>query len=430
MRLARPVSFRRGTLVLVLGVASAVACGPPERGSDRPSGAAVPSEPPGAEELDRLSALGYVDFKPPREADGGLAGVTRHDPGKAAPGLNLFSNRDGRAFLMDMSGDVVHRWSLGRTVEDAENRFCFHAELFRNGDLGLLCSSDALYRLDRESKLVWAFRGRVHHDFVELPDDRLLVLGRENRTYRQQPGIVFDNLLLVGPDGGDEGVLWSSFDHLEELRRFHGPSFVDGLMPLREEAAFWRRVGYDGERFQYHHLNSVELLPPTPLGETDPRFRAGNLLVSARHVNNVFVLDRDTGRPVWSWSGTPALDWQHHAVMLANGNVLVFDNGTRRGSSRVLELDPVNQEPVWAWEAEPADAFYTARAGDAQRLPNGNTVICESEKGRVFEVTGDGEIVWEFWHPERSAAGRKTIYRMERLAADDPAVVALLRPGG
>jgi hypothetical protein len=53
-----------------------------------------------------------------------------------------------------------------------------------------------------------------------------------------------------------------------------------------------------------------------------------------------------------------------------------------------------------------------------QRLPNGNTLITESDNGRVFEVTRDGEVVWEFFMPTVSQKGgvlRSTIYRMTRI---------------
>jgi hypothetical protein len=79
------------------------------------------------------------------------------------------------------------------------------------------------------------------------------------------------------------------------------------------------------------------------------------------------------------------------------------------------------------YEADERADFFTARGGDAQRLPNGNTLICESEKGRVFEITPEGEIVWEFWHPEiTDGQKRKTIYRMERIGETDPRINALL----
>ena len=102
--------------------------------------------------------------------------------------------------------------------------------------------------------------------------------------------------------------------------------------------------------------------------------------------------------------------------MLADGHILVFDNGTHRGSSRVLEIDPTTRKVVWKYEGAPEQPFFSKWRGGNQRLENGNTVICESERGRVFEVTREGEIVWEFWNPEIVDGSRKRIYRFARLS--------------
>lgn len=107
------------------------------------------------------------------------------------------------------------------------------------------------------------------------------------------------------------------------------------------------------------------------------------------------------------------------------GNILVYDNGgwggydvpnpgsptgvkaALRDYSRVLEIDPTTLEIVWQYtprEAgflEPMDSnrFYSPFISGMQRLPNGNTLITEGSDGRVFEVTKDHEIVWEFISP-------------------------------
>ena len=45
-------------------------------------------------------------------------------------------------------------------------------------------------------------------------------------------------------------------------------------------------------------------------------------------------------------------------------------------------------------------AFFSPYMGSVQRLWNGNTLICESAFGRLFEVTPDGDVVWEFVIPD------------------------------
>ena len=82
----------------------------------------------------------------------------------------------------------------------------------------------------------------------------------------------------------------------------------------------------------------------------------------------------------------------HDASVLKNGHILIFDNGLGRGWSRVIELDPLARRIVWEYKAPTPTDFYTATRGGCQRLPNGNTLITDSEAGRVFEVTPDGVV--------------------------------------
>ena len=67
--------------------------------------------------------------------------------------------------------------------------------------------------------------------------------------------------------------------------------------------------------------------------------------------------------------------------------------------SRAIEVTPATNEIAWKYQDRPAWNFFSPRMGNAQRLPNGNTLICASSLGRFFEVTKDGEIVWEYVNP-------------------------------
>lgn len=126
----------------------------------------------------------------------------------------------------------------------------------------------------------------------------------------------------------------------------------------------------------------------------------------------ILILDKDSKEVVWSW-GPGVLDWPHAPTMLENGNMRVFDNGAHRGYPRVLEVEPVNGEIVWEYKGDPPEDFYSEFGSNAQRLPNGNTPICEYGKDRVFEITAQGEIVWEFYNPILIKGRRRTIYRMK-----------------
>ena len=129
----------------------------------------------------------------------------------------------------------------------------------------------------------------------------------------------------------------------------------------------------------------------------------GTVLMSLRVTSGVIGVDRASGR-VTLHIPPGVLSHQHAPVPLANGRILVFDNGNFRAGqyvthSRVVEIDPVTQQVVWSYTDPMASSFYTPYMGQAQRLPNGNTHITESATGRLFEVAPEGEVVWEFILP-------------------------------
>ena len=65
----------------------------------------------------------------------------------------------------------------------------------------------------------------------------------------------------------------------------------------------------------------------------------------------------------------------------------------------MIEVNPETNKVEWEYRDPNAFNFYTSICGSAQRLPNGNTLICESTRGRFFEVTPDKAIVWEYVSP-------------------------------
>jgi hypothetical protein len=175
-------------------------------------------------------------------------------------------------------------------------------------------------------------------------------------------------------------------------------------------------------------MNTVSILPDTPAGRADARFRAGNLLTCFRNVNQIAVLDRDTMEIVWAW-GEGDLEWPHHPTMLDDGSILIFDNGVVREYTRVIELDPISETIMWEYVGDPPESFYSPTRGSAQRLPNGNTLICEGDRGRCFEISRAGEIVWEWINPATDDRGRRAqIYRMMRYQPEF--IESLLEAGG
>jgi len=103
--------------------------------------------------------------------------------------------------------------------------------------------------------------------------------------------------------------------------------------------------------------------------------------------------------------------------------MLVFNNEAGDGGSEVIDLDPFTQEVHWSYRGGPVTPFYSATCGSNQRLPNGNTLITETDNGRAFEVTPGGDIVWEFVNPHRAGDDDELIaslFEVVRLPADFP----------
>jgi hypothetical protein len=380
----------------------------------------------------RLKALRSVPytFVTNEEVDPNKSGVVTYQPEKSCRGYNLYCGRlSSEVILMDMTGRVIHRW----TYSDEKHSIWNHAVMLDNGDALIIRKLHDLIKLDWESNLVWRKEIEPHHDLAVVPDGSIYVIVRESHLHRGV-SVRFPSIVHLNKDG-DEIERWSTYENLAEIKqKFDQRSFIDTILdsligedvtpetwePLTPQAkAIKARIDTWPTRYDQFHMNTISILPDTPLGRRNPRFAQGNLLVCFRNVNQIAVLEKDSKEILWVW-GEGQLEWPHHPTMLENGDILIFDNGTKRKYSRLIELNPVNEKIEWEYIANPVEDFYTPEKGSSQRLPNGNTLICEGDKGRAFEITRAGEIVWEWYNPALRNQRREQLYRMARI---DPDVV-------
>jgi hypothetical protein len=360
---------------------------------------------------DLLRSLPYAGFSTPDR--GRLpSGVVVHDPARSQDGYTLYALQMlSRAELIDPAGSVVHAWSH-QPSERWER-----AELLPGGDLlvigaepsdeeGLRIPDESRYlaRLDWGGGLLWKRKMNAHHDVEPLPGGRLLALSFQRRKLPAvHPGIdVRDDTLVVLDGDGRLLELRSLFDAFWPARREHG------LRPVPPDSLGVRPW------VDLFHANSVQWMRQRHLVGRHPIYELDNVLVCLRHQNRIAVLNWSSGRLVWSW-GADQLIGPHDAQVLESGNILVFDNGVGRGWSRVLEVDPGSGGIVWEYRSADPGEFYTVSKGSNQRLPNGNTLIADSDNGEILEVTPDGELVWRFRTPHHDdAGGRAAIVRATR----------------
>jgi hypothetical protein len=141
---------------------------------------------------------------------------------------------------------------------------------------------------------------------------------------------------------------------------------------------------------------------------------AGRALVSLREVDTVAIVDLAAGKAVWAQRGPWRRQHQPTPVAapgagLGGARLLLFDNRGRGGRSRLLEVALPGGEVAWSWAPDEPEAFYSEQAGSCQRLPGGNTLVTESERGRAFELDPAGEVVWELRSPHRAGRSNELV---------------------
>jgi hypothetical protein len=152
----------------------------------------------------------------------------------------------------------------------------------------------------------------------------------------------------------------------------------------------------------YLHTNAVRVID-REMASMLPFAAEGQILLSMRETGTIAVLDLETEQIVWALRGP----WigQHDPDVLANGNMLLFDNygsfEPAGGLSRVIEFDPSSLEIAWSYAGTKERPLESILRSGQQRLANGNTLITESDGGRLIEVARDREVVWEFVNPVR-----------------------------
>ena len=347
-------------------------------------------------------------------------GLIYYAPQHCYRGYTLTSNSRGHdAQLVDMDGRICHRWHyeegisygyllpnghlLVRTTRREQDSPTPDGQPGERRRRGGNTAVGAIVELDWDGNQVWAYRNpMLHHDFVRLPNGNSLVLlfeeiptelaAQVKGGYEDGDGeeeMLGDVVQEVTP-GGDVVYRWCSWEHLN----------------IEEDV-----ICFLENRGEWTHQNSLNI--------TDN----GDLLVSFRQTSTVGIVDRASGRFSWKW-GPGEISHQHHPTYLDNGHVLLFDNGPHhRGasSSRVIEVDPTTSEIQWEYSGDPPISFYSYHISGAERLPNGNTLICEGAPGRAFEVTPNQEIVWEYVNPMVSTqAAANSMFRVHRYGPDYP----------
>ena len=363
-------------------------------------------------------------------------GLTYHNPNKSFKGFTLLSPPGtSSALLINMDGKVVKRWQfddfrpgfgkllpsgnlmitgsdpeLLKQAKDADEETLLANLPLRLRKLG--GGYTILREYDFEGNLLWSYDNpAIHHDFhvkengnillpewVLLPEDfaKQVRGGMKAKGKKKDDPMLGDDIIEIDRDG-------------KVVARHHTWKYLDPrkdpIQPLEG-------------RGEWTHVNGLDLAPD------------GKIVISCRQISRLAIIDPATEKLVWKLS-EPDISMQHNVTYLENGNVQVFDNGMNKPGempfSRVIEVDPKTSKIVWEYKGNPPQQFFSGHISNAQRLKMGNVFICEGTSGRLFEVTRNNEVVWEWVSPFISGSDdggiSLSLYRAYRYGLDHPAIV-------
>ena len=383
-------------------------------------------------------------------------GLLVNEPESMAGYTLLAGAFNNAVHLIDHLGRIAHSWQF-------ESQVVSHAKLLDNGNLLAKLSGDigTIAEVDIRGNIVYEFTPshRLHHDFLKMPNGNVLMLARGVKTREEaisagvnpdivpSEGMQYDYLIEMRPTGNEGGEIvweWSAWDYKVQdfdptQENYGDPSEQPELIDANFSAG---RYWTDVDVLSWVSINAIDYNP-----ELD------QIMLSPRHYSELWIIDHSAsteeaptrkggksgkgGALLYRWGnprayrhGTVAdqrLFRQHHTQWIAPGlpgagNILVFNNGYELGvgsttapyySSIEEIVPPVDgydyrrdpnapyppTEPVWRYTAETPTDFYSRIISGVQRLPNGNTLICEGMSGNVFQVTPDGKPVWQYVYP-------------------------------
>ena len=371
---------------------------------------------PSESELEKLNSLPYTNWSSSR-TDVSKAGVVQFDRKKAFSGMNVYNSRNlSEAHLLSMDGKSVHSWKVS---EDERNSW-HTIHLLKDGSLYAIVKDKKLIKLSWDSVVEWEYKAAVHHDLA-IANGWIYVLTRRPEMWITSDfriPVMKEFITILNESGEFQKEIglfealspFISNEQIQEIQTWAAKQGTSSRLSAKgERAVTW----WENKKADVFHVNSIHWIEKEIPGVAEK----GDLLLSVRQLDLVCIFRPGTGKLVWSW-GPGEVECQHHATVLENQNILLFDNGCKRRSSRVIEVEPRSKKIVWQYTS--SAEFFSERRGGAQRLRNGNTLITESDRGRIFEITPEGKIVWEFLNPDIDSKNksRAVVYRMVRVPED------------
>ncbi len=377
---------------------------------------------------------------------------------KAFEGYTLLAPLSSKTtYLIDMCGRQVHSWlgtgNPGNAVYLLEDGDLLRTEsVGKDAPFNMGGTGGRVLRIGWDGTIKWKFeyasdQHRQHHDVELLPSGNILMIAWELKTKAEAlaagrkdsllaDGELWpDTVIEVEPQGAEGGKIvweWHSWDHVIQD---HAQGTNHGKVednPQLADLNFGTGPGAD-----WLHVNGI-----------DYNADLDQIVLSIHNTGEIWIIDHSTttsqaashsggnsnmgGDLLYRWgnprayrAGEPTdqvFFGQHDAQWIAEGlagagNILVFNNGMNRPAGKYSTVDELTpplsgynyslaagqaygpSALAWTYVAPTPTDFYSSNISGAHRLPNGNTIVCSGASGTLFEVTDDGEVVWEYINP-------------------------------
>ena len=384
------------------------------------------------------------------------SGVNYYDSTKTQHGVTVLDLMT-RSIIVDMNGKVLKKMPIG-----------FPNLLADGSVVGAMEKGANLIKVDADMDIEWKTSATPHHEVTVGEDGAVYLLSKEDHEFM---GVTtqFDIIKKYSAQG-KLVYKWCLYDHLKEFMFIISQSaYLRNLkVPYDEAKGVETYIAQDPSyfflptfqadtlnrkcRYELSHFNSIQELPENEVSKTIPAFKKGNLLLSFNPYSCYGVLNVSNNHIEWV-GYLPERTTLHTPVLTPNGTILVYQNSTEKNAwvnkldrpclDRLLkknpaqnaadepidrnwlsinEYDPLNNHLVWEYTASPKESLRAGGLGNAQRLANGNTLVCAATEkgGKVFEVTPEKEIVWYYVSPEMDPEHNYPLsfYRAKRVGYD------------
>jgi len=423
-------------------------------------------------------------------------GTLRNDLGTYDAYTLLSPINSTETYLLNNCGQVVHQWTStytpGASVYLLENGNLLRTGKIANNNFQFGGVGGKIELFDWDNNLIWEYTYTdstytQHHDIYPLPNGNILMIvatvmteaealqaGRNPANLTQ--GEVFNEQILeIQPFGTNQANVvweWNIKDHL--VQDFDATKDNFGVVADNPNRLDFNYINATNATANWLHCNSLQYNPALD-----------QLVLSSRIMSEIYIIDHSTttaeaatstggtygkgGDFLYRWGNKAAYDkgtssnqtlfGQHYPHWIADGltdagKIMIFNNGGARAYSSIDIIDPMVTTPgnytydnvngygptnaEWIYTTPTNTDFFTAILSSGERLPNGNTLICDGDSGYFFEIDPAENIVWEYVNPDATngiinqgdTASFNLVFRAHKFSFDYPAFTGKnLTPG-